>query len=105
MPNGSSAKQRQREEYTRTSLERQARREARMSSNLSPERAFRLVTKRVAWLNDKIAWAQANGHRSTLYVEEREALLWMMDKIKELCERLLSVSPTHTLNGGKDNEL
>lgn len=76
-----------------------------MSSNLSPERAFRLVTKRVTWLNDKIAWAQANGHKSALYVEEREALLWMMDKIKELCEKLLDTPQTRTLNGGKDNEL
>lgn len=51
--------------------------------------AFKSITTRVDWLNDKIAWNQANGLKFMFYVRERESLLWMMDKIKELSERLL----------------
>lgn len=54
------------------------------------EDAFLAVVKRVSWLNDKIAWSQANGKGFHLYVIERESLLLLADKVKELSERLLA---------------
>lgn len=86
---GKPAYLRRKEKYRQLFQEKQKRRESRLSTNLSPERAFYLIAKRVEWLNDKIAWAQANNLKYALYIEEREALLWAVDKIKELSEKLL----------------
>lgn len=62
------------------------------SLNLTMEDAFQAVVKRVSWLNDKIAWSQLNGKGFHLYVIERESLLLLADKVRELSERLLSQS-------------
>lgn len=61
----------------------------RRDYNSNPKRAFWLLNKRVEWLNDKIAIRQANNQSYYHYVDEREALIWLMDKVKELCEKLL----------------
>jgi hypothetical protein len=74
-------------------LRRQQIFEGCLAENLKPERAFYLVRKRVEWLNDKIQWALANGQKTFHYTEEREALLWMLDKIAELSRKLLAVEP------------
>lgn len=60
------------------------------SLGITAKDAFKSVIMRVNWLNDKIAWNQANGLKFMFYVHERESLLWMVDKVKELSEKLLS---------------
>lgn len=59
------------------------------AENLTSEEAFFRVTKRIEWLNDKILWCKINDKKHELYDRERESLFWMMDKIKELSEKLL----------------
>lgn len=59
------------------------------SLSMKPEEVFEITLRRVAWLNDKIAWNQANGIKYGLYIRERESLLWLMDKVKELSQKLL----------------
>lgn len=61
------------------------------SMGMTAKDAFRAITQRISWLNDKIAWCQVNDMKFSLYVREREALLWMMDKVKELSSELLAL--------------
>jgi hypothetical protein len=89
MSQGSLAHQRRQSER----LQRKQTFAACLAENLRPERAFYLVRKRIEWLNDKIAWALANEQKTFHYTEEREALLWMLDKIAELSRKLLAVEP------------
>lgn len=64
-------------------------RDSRLSTNIKPERAFYLITKRIEWLNAKICYNQDNNIPSNHFVEEREAMFWFMDKVKDLSEKLL----------------
>jgi hypothetical protein len=86
---GKASRQRNSEAYFRLRAEKLARKEATLSHNLTPERAFKLVTNRVAWLSDKIQWYKVNNKSCSHFEEEIEAYYWMMDKIKELCSDLL----------------
>lgn len=70
--------------------EREARSSERLAENLTAEDAFYLIRRRIEYLNDKIDRVRAVGGRYDLYLREREAMFWMLDKIKELAEKLIT---------------
>lgn len=55
----------------------------------SARSAFIFITRRIQWLDEKAYRCNSQGSPFELYVEEREALLWILDKIKYLSARLL----------------
>jgi hypothetical protein len=89
MPRGKLSAQRSQQRK----LDQELRRESRLSQ--APERAFAMLTKRIEWLNDKIAWAQANDKPNGLYIEEREAVIWAVDKIRDLAKDLVNLSDSN----------
>ncbi len=94
MPGKGSLKRRREKAVKSLSVERFKKRdalEARLAENLTAEEAFERMWRRVVYLNDKIAWNRANDLKFELYIREREAIFWMLDKIKELSEKLLQV--------------
>src|SRR6478609_2522252 len=52
--------------------------------------AFIFIVRRIRWLDEKAYRCSSQGLPFDLYVEEREALLWILDKIKFLSARLLA---------------
>jgi DNA-binding NarL/FixJ family response regulator len=58
---------------------------------MNAAKSFQSLTARVDWLNNKIEQRVLADLPFDLYVEERDAILWMMDKVKELSERLQMV--------------
>lgn len=80
-----------RQEERRAILERKQLYESRKAENLTPDRAFKLICKRIEWLNQKIDANREAGKGFELFIQEREALIWMMDKVKEMSEKLLEV--------------
>jgi len=89
---GKGAKARRESKRKSERIKRQLYFESIFAENIDPERAFKFVTRRIKWLNEKIAERQDEGRHWTLYLEEREALLWMMDTIQELSRRLLAAT-------------
>lgn len=61
---------------------------------------FNNINKRILWLTDRIAWCQVNDKPFNLFIRERESLIWLEDKVKELALRLLKLSEPES-----DNEL
>lgn len=61
---------------------------------------FNSINKRILFLTDKIAWCTVNDKPFNLYLQERESLIWLCDKVKELSSRLLRL-----LEDEKENEL
>lgn len=59
------------------------------ANNLTPQRAFHLVNKRINWLNDRIIFNRANRLPYWYFIEEREGLIWLLDKVGELSKKLL----------------
>lgn len=73
-------------------IARRNRNSARYAPNLGPNRAFHLVNRRIDYLNQRIESCRIDGKPASLYVDEREALLWMQDKIAELAGKLLDLT-------------
>lgn len=87
---GKGILQRKKERYHELLRQQEAKRQVEhIPGPLTPEKAFNIVTRRIDWLEDKIAFCQANNLKYDLYIREKEALLWMLDKIKELSQKLL----------------
>lgn len=84
--------QRDREAWSGYQEERKKYLDSRLAENLTPEQAFSAICRRVAYLNEKIEYNKLHGMKFELYIREREAMFWMMDKIKELSEKLLEAS-------------
>lgn len=102
----SPSKLRRKQADQKLRAELQARSASRYAEHLSAEDAFSLITRRITWLNNKIDDVRALGRPYDLYLREREALLWMMDKVKELAEKLLRYeSPTAICVGCKERRL
>lgn len=57
---------------------------------VSAEHAFISLVSRVDWLNRKIEDCFQVGKPHDLYVQERDSIIWALDKIKELGEKLIS---------------
>jgi hypothetical protein len=91
MPRGKQATLRSRAKYAArvaTSMKSNGVPYTAHADNLTPDRVFIILNKRISWLNDKIAIRKASNLPYFLYLEEREALIWMQDKIHELCLKL-----------------
>lgn len=80
---------RDRETWARYQEERKKHLDSRLAENLTPEQAFSAICRRVVYLNEKIEHNKQHEMKFELYIREREAMFWMMDKIKELSEKLL----------------
>lgn len=57
-----------------------------------PSRAFFMINRRILWLSHRIQQCQANGDKYGLYLAEREALIWAVDKIKELSAKMIDLT-------------
>jgi len=62
----------------------------KVKSRPSARQAFRAIISRINWLDDKVQIRNANGQPHDLYIDEREALLWVLDKIASLSRNLVS---------------
>lgn len=60
-------------------------------ARMSAPKAFESMTARVLWLNKKIEESRGSEGRYEFYVRERDAIFWMMDKIRSLSRKLLEL--------------
>lgn len=67
--------------------------------NMTPSEVFQILTRRIVWLNDKIAWNEANDIPYLLYVKERESIFWIMDKVAEMAKLLMQSERGAQTNG------
>lgn len=75
--------------------ERQLAHPRQMSYNLTAARAFFILRKRIEFLNDKVTRRMDAGEPYSLYLEEREAMIWLMDKVNELAgEKIVELYET-----------
>jgi hypothetical protein len=58
---------------------------------------FKIINRRILWLTDKIAWCAVNEQPSSLYISERESLIWLCDKVNELASTLHRVTSRDTI--------
>lgn len=66
--------------------------------------SFYYAVERIKWLNGKIEQRKRDGLPHFLYMRERDCLFWMMDKVKELSEKLIERDKEiHSLRDQLDN--
>lgn len=77
-----------------------------MSYNLTPARAFFILRKRIEFLNGKIISRMDAGEHYSLYLEEREAMIWLMDKVNELAgEKIIELDELDQTEPDESSEI